>query len=102
QGQRVEIVQRGSGIDPDLIVPRADGRHFAVALSSTDSDPLCDGHPTPAANHLLELAGLRQARCVSRSLSAADPDANPRAPAANGIARWRLQDHQRVILLGSS
>src|SRR3954468_14911253 len=60
RGQRVEVVRRGSGIDPDLIVKRADGRHFPVALSSTDAGPPNDGDSSPAANYLLELAGLRQ------------------------------------------
>src|SRR3954468_23677740 len=60
RGQRVEVVQRGSGIDPELIVKRADGRHFPVALSSTDAGPPDGDDQAPAANHLLELAGLRQ------------------------------------------
>ena len=61
QGQWVEVVQYGAGIDPDLIVRRADGRHFPVALSSTDALPPSDVGPVPATNHLLELSGLRQA-----------------------------------------
>src|SRR3954469_12314834 len=60
QGQRVEVVQLGSGIDPDLIVKRADGRHFPIALSSTDCVPPNENGSTPDVKHLLELKGLRQ------------------------------------------
>jgi hypothetical protein len=59
-GQRVEVVQLGPGLDPDLIVKRADGRHFPIALSSTDSVPSNENESTPTPEHLLELQGLRQ------------------------------------------
>ena len=39
---------------------RADGRHFPIALSSTDAVPPNEDESTPDAKHLLELKGLRQ------------------------------------------
>ena len=60
RGQRVEVVRRGSGIDPDLIVKRADGRHFLIALSSTDIAPPNENDSPRGAKHLLELEGLRR------------------------------------------
>jgi Family of unknown function (DUF5372) len=60
RGQRVEIVRFRRGNDPDLIVVLPDGRHTAIALSSTDygSDP--EIPPTVTAEHLLDLDGLRR------------------------------------------
>ena len=62
RGQRVEIVRIRRGNDPDLIVVLPDGRHAAIALSSTDyASPLeCPPAPAPAAEHLLDLDGLRR------------------------------------------
>jgi hypothetical protein len=37
-----------------------DGRHAAIALSSTDYAPLRESPPTQGAEHLLDLDGLRQ------------------------------------------
>jgi hypothetical protein len=37
-----------------------DGRHAAIALSSTDYAPLLESPPTRGAEHLLDLDGLRQ------------------------------------------
>jgi hypothetical protein len=61
-GQRVEVVRRRRGADPDLIIRLADGTHAAVAASLTDdlglagSDPALAG-PLP----LLDVDGLRRA-----------------------------------------
>jgi Family of unknown function (DUF5372) len=60
QGQRVEIVRIRRGSDPDLIVVAADGRHTAIALSSTDYDSSPEIPPTVTAEHLLDLDGLRR------------------------------------------
>ena len=62
RGQRVEIVRIRRGNDPDLIVVLPDGRHTAIALSSTDYDssPEIPPAPAPAAEHLLDLDGLRR------------------------------------------
>jgi hypothetical protein len=48
------------GNDPDLIVVLPDGRHAAIALSSTDYAPPPENSPTVAAEHLLDLEGLRR------------------------------------------
>jgi hypothetical protein len=37
-----------------------DGRHAAIALSSTDYASLLESPPTVAAEHLLDLDGLRR------------------------------------------
>jgi Family of unknown function (DUF5372) len=60
RGQRVEILRLRRGADPDLIVRLPDGRHAAIALSSTDYAALPGDTPEPAPRHLLDLAGLRQ------------------------------------------
>ena len=59
RGQRVEIIRIRRGLDPDLIVRFPDGRHAAIALSSTDYLLSPDGLSAPAAEHLLDLHGLR-------------------------------------------
>jgi hypothetical protein len=61
RGQRVEIVRIRRGNDPDLIVVSPDGRHTAIALSSTDYDSSPEIPPTVTAEHLLDLDGLRRA-----------------------------------------
>jgi Family of unknown function (DUF5372) len=60
RGQRVEIIRLRRGADPDLIVRLPDGRHAAIALSSTDYAALPGDTPEPAPRHLLDLTGLRQ------------------------------------------
>jgi len=60
RGQRVEIVRIRRGTDPDLIVVLPDGRHAAVALSSTDYASAPESPPPTAAKHLLDLDGLRR------------------------------------------
>jgi Family of unknown function (DUF5372) len=60
RGQRVEIVRLRRGNDPDLIVVLPDGRHAAIALSSTDYAPPLESPPTVAAEHRLDLEGLRR------------------------------------------
>jgi hypothetical protein len=60
RGQRVEIVRLRRGHDPDLIVVLPDGRHAAIALSSTDYASPPESPPTVAAEHLLDLEGLRR------------------------------------------
>ena len=60
QGQRVEIVRIRRGNDPDLIVVAPDGRHTAIALSSTDYGSYPEIPPTVTAEHLLDLDGLRR------------------------------------------
>ena len=60
RGQRVEIVRLRRGNDPDLIVVLPDGRHTAIALSSTDYAPPLESPPTMGAEHRLDLDGLRQ------------------------------------------
>jgi Family of unknown function (DUF5372) len=60
QGQRVEIVRIRRGNDPDLIVVTPDGRHTAIALSSTDYDSTPEIPPTVTAEHVLDLDGLRR------------------------------------------
>ena len=47
------------GIDPDLIVRLPDGRHAAIAMSSTDYLSSTESPAWPAAEHLLDLEGLR-------------------------------------------
>jgi hypothetical protein len=60
RGQLVEIVRIRRGNDPDLIVVAPDGRHSAIALSSTDCDSSPEIPPTVTAEHLLDLDGLRR------------------------------------------
>jgi Family of unknown function (DUF5372) len=60
RGQRVEIIRLRRGADPDLIVRFPDGRHAAIALSSTDYAATLDDTTGSAPQHLLDLAGLRQ------------------------------------------
>jgi len=60
RGQRVEIVRFHRGNDPDLIIVLPDGRHAAIALSSTDYASALEGSPAVAAEHLLDLDGLRR------------------------------------------
>ena len=60
RGHRVEIVRLRRGNDPDLIVVLPDGRHAAVALSSTDYASPPESSPPVAAEHLLDLDGLRR------------------------------------------
>src|SRR3954466_16404387 len=59
RGQRVEIVRLRRGIDPDLIVRLPDGRHVAIAMSSTDYLVSPEAPPRATAEHLLDLGGLR-------------------------------------------
>jgi hypothetical protein len=60
RGQRVEIVRLRRGHDPDLIVVLPDGRHAAIALSSTDFASAPESSPPVTAEHLLDLEGLRR------------------------------------------
>jgi hypothetical protein len=60
RGQRVEIVRFHRGNDPDLIVVLPDGRHAAIALSSTDYASALESSPAVAAEHMLDLDGLRR------------------------------------------
>jgi hypothetical protein len=60
RGQRVEIVRVRRGNDPDLIVVLPDGRHTAIALSSTDYNSFPEIPPAVAAEHVLDLDGLRR------------------------------------------
>ena len=60
RGQRVEIARIRRGNDPDLIVVAPDGRHTAIALSSTDYESSPEIPPTVTAEHLLDLDGLRR------------------------------------------
>jgi Family of unknown function (DUF5372) len=60
RGQRVEIIRIRRGNDPDLIVALPDGRHTAIALSSTDYDSAPGIPPTVTAEHVLDLDGLRR------------------------------------------
>src|SRR5205823_10990838 len=59
-GQRVEVIRSGPGVDPDLVVRRADGRHLPIARSSTDADPQDSDDPAPRPDHLLDLEALRR------------------------------------------
>jgi Family of unknown function (DUF5372) len=60
RGQRVAIIRLRRGADPDLIVRLPDGRHAALALSSTDYAATSDDTPASAPEHRLDLGGLRQ------------------------------------------
>jgi hypothetical protein len=79
RGQRVEIVRIRRGNDPDLIVVLPDGRHAAIALSSTDYASPAENSPTVAAEHLLDLDGLRQVIQLLDRLARTGP-----APSATG------------------
>jgi Family of unknown function (DUF5372) len=72
QGQRVEIVRIRRGNDPDLVVVAPDGRHTAIALSSTDYDSSPEIPPTASAEHLLDLDGLRRVIQLLDRLAPAD------------------------------
>ena len=72
RGQRVEIVRIRRGNDPDLIVVAPDGRHIAIALSSTDYDSSPEIPPTAASEHLLDLDGLRRVIQLLDRLAQAD------------------------------
>jgi Family of unknown function (DUF5372) len=72
RGQRVEIVRIRRGNDPDLIVVAPDGRHTAIALSSTDYAATPEIPPTVAAEHLLSLDGLRRVVQLLDRLAQAD------------------------------
>jgi Family of unknown function (DUF5372) len=60
RGRRVEVLRLRRGHDPDLIVRLPDGRHAAIALSSTDYLPPLEDLPPPSAEHLLDLGGSRR------------------------------------------
>ena len=58
RGQRVEIVRLRRGNDPDLIVVLPDGRHAAIALSSTDyasppESPPTSGEPSTCSTSMV-------------------------------------------------
>jgi Family of unknown function (DUF5372) len=86
RGQRVEVLRLRRGHDPDLIVRLPDGRHAAIALSSTDYVPPLEGLPPPSAELLLDLGGLRRVlqlleRIAQRAPSgSADGDPTRTAP----------------------
>lgn len=68
-GQRVEVVRRRRGADPDLIIRLADGTHAAVAASLTDELGLVGPDPALAGPlPLLDLDGLRRAAQFIRHL----------------------------------
>ena len=79
RGQRVEIVRIRRGNDPDLIVVAPDGRHTAIALSSTDYSSSAESPPAMAAKHLLDLDGLRLVVQLLDRLAQAGP-----APSTTG------------------
>jgi hypothetical protein len=56
-----------------------DGRHAAIALSSTDYGSPAENSPTVAAKHLLDLDGLRQVIQLLDRLARTGP-----APSATG------------------
>jgi hypothetical protein len=60
RGQQVEIVRLRRGMDPQLIVRLPDGRHAAIALSSTDYLSSPEDERSPRPDYLLDLNGLRQ------------------------------------------
>lgn len=72
RGQRVEIVRIRRGNDPDLIVVTPDGRHTAIALSSTDYDSSPKIPASVTAEHLLDLDGLRRVIQLLDRLAQAD------------------------------
>ena len=76
QGQRVEIVRIRRGNDPDLIVVAPDGRHTAIALSSTDYDSFPAIPSAVIAKHLLDLDGLRRVIQLLDRLAQADHTAS--------------------------
>jgi Family of unknown function (DUF5372) len=86
RGQRVEIVQIRRGNDPDLIVVLPDGRHAAIALSSTDYDSSPDIPPTVTVEHLLDLDGLRRVIQLLDRLAQAEH--------ADSTSGDRVQTHQ--------
>lgn len=85
RGQRVEIIRIRRGLDPDLIVKFPDGQHAAIALSSTDYLSAPETPSKPAAEHLLDLQGLRSviqlieliARRPHSESSGGDPSGTP-------------------------
>jgi hypothetical protein len=60
-GQQVKVIRIRRGADPDLIIQLADGTHAAIAMSGTDYAASPEHHAPPAASHLLDVNGLRQA-----------------------------------------
>jgi hypothetical protein len=72
RGQHVEIVRIRRGNDPDLIVVAPDGRHTAIALSSTDFDSSPEIPPKATPEHLLDLDGLRRVIRLLDRLAQAD------------------------------
>src|SRR4051812_38497402 len=77
RGQRVEVIRLRRGRDPDLIVRLPDGRHAAIALSSTDYLPPLDGLPPPSAEHLLDLGGLRRVLQLLERIAQRTPSGSP-------------------------
>ena len=73
RGQRVEIIRIRRGLDPDLIVKLPDGRHAAIALSSTDYLSSPESPSTPVAEHLLDLQGLRSVIQLLDRIAQAQP-----------------------------
>jgi hypothetical protein len=86
RGQRVEIVRIRRGSDPDLIVVLPDGRHTAIALSSTDYNSSPTIPPSVAAEHVLDLDGLRRVIQLLDRLA--------RAEHAASTSGDRVQTHQ--------
>ncbi|MBU1752151.1 MAG: Y4bD/Y4pK family protein [Chloroflexi bacterium] len=61
-GQQVEVVRSRWGADPDLIVRLPEGGHVAVAVDWTDYAAATEFDRPPGPPHLLDFAGLAQAR----------------------------------------
>jgi hypothetical protein len=85
-GQRLEVVRVRRGADPDLIVRLPDGRHAALAQSSTaDALPQLPADPPEASTSmpLLDVDGLRH--MVALIARIRNPDRTPRAEPAGGL-----------------
>ena len=90
RGQRVEIVRLRRGIDPDLIVRLPDGRHAAIAMSSTDYLSSPEDPPRTAAEHLLDLGGLRSVVQLLDLIAGRPP-----SPPSDGDAAETSSGHTR-------
>src|SRR3954463_547785 len=87
RGQRVEIIRLRRGLDPDLIVRLPDGRHAAIALSSTDYLSPPESPARPAAEHLLDLEGLRSVIQLLNRIAQRRPSGPPDVEPSGTVTR---------------
>jgi hypothetical protein len=60
-GEKVTVIRKGNGLDPDLIVRRENGNHFSIVTSFTDLfGPSENSVSEHISLHLLSVEGLKK------------------------------------------